>query len=134
MYIRFNDSNVKYHCEIEKRGDDVKVMFHDEFLPDTSGFRIYSDNGKLLGNYPEHCVIKESFSDGFLYTTELGESTDLEKVPTLGERLEEANKKIEELSIKLNETQEALDCTNNAMEELLFNYILAEEGGTEENE
>ena len=134
MYLCFNNSNQKYECTIIKMENDIKVIFHNEFVPNTNGFRVYSDAGKLLGNYPEHIVIKESFVDGFIYTTSGEEKEEIEVPKTLGERLEEANKKINNLNNKLEETQEALNCTNNAMEELLFNYILKEEETTTENE
>lgn len=134
MYLCFNNSNQKYECTIVKMENDIKVIFYNEFEPNTNGFRVYSEKGKLLGNYPEHKVIKESFVDGFIYATSKGEIEEVEAPKTLGERLEEANKKIDELNNELEETQEALNCTNNAMEELLFNYILKEEESTTENE
>lgn len=126
MFIRFNDSNQRYSCKVEKIENELKVTFNDEFEPNVSGFRVYSDAGKLLGSYPNHKIIKESYADGFLYSTE-NIQVETEEQKTLGERLEEANKKIEDL-------EEALDCTNSAMEELLFNYILKEEENTAENE
>lgn len=134
MYIRFNDSNRKYDCTIEKLENDIKVIFENEFEVNSSGFRIYSDAGKLLGSYPKHVVIKESFVDGFLYATLEGGKEEKEAPKTLGERLEEANKKINNLSNELKETKEALDCTNSAIEELLFNYVLKEEETITENE
>lgn len=127
MFIRFYDSNQKYICKIEKEENDIRVIFYEDYEQNTSGFRIYSDEGRLLGNYPNHIVIKESYADGFLFSTEEGEKEEVEEKKTLGEKLEEANRKIENL-------EEALDCTNNAIEELLFNYILKEEESTEENE
>lgn len=126
MFIRFNDSNQRYSCKVEKIENELKVTFNDEFEPNVSGFRVYSDAGKLLGSYPNHKIMKESYADGFLYSTE-NIQVETEEQKTLGERLEEANKKIEDL-------EEALDCTNSAMEELLFNYILKEEENTAENE
>lgn len=127
MFIRYNDSNQRYSCKVEKMENELKVTFIDEFEPNTSGFRVYSDAGKLLGSYPDHKIIKESYADGFLYSTEKKELAETKEQKTLGKRLEETNKKIEDL-------KEALYCTNSAMEELLFNYILKEEENTEENE
>lgn len=133
MFLRFNDSNKKYECKIEKLENDIKVIFYEDYEPNTSGFQIYSDDGKILGSYPDHKVIKQSFADGFLYSTSAEEECKDEPL-TLGKLLENSNKKIEELNKELNETKEALDCTNNAVEELLFNYILKEDGGNTSNE
>lgn len=134
MYLCFNNSNKKYECTIEKIESDIKVSFINEFEPNSSGFRIYSDTGKLLGSYQDHVVIKESFADGFTYSTTKEELGEVEEHKTLGERLEETNNEVDTLKHKLEETQEALNCTNNAMEELLLNYILKEEETIEENE
>lgn len=120
MFIRYNDSNQRYRCKVEKIENELKVIFSDEFEPNTSGFRVYSDAGKLLGNYPNHKIIKESYADGFLYSTEESEEMETKEAKTLGERVKEL--------------EEALDCTNSAMEELLFHYILKAEDNTDGNE
>lgn len=134
MFIRFNDSNQKYKCDIEKIENDIKVIFYEEYEANISGFRIYTDDGKLLGSYLEHVNIKESFVDGFLFSAEETKKEEAYEVKTFGKQLAEANKKIENLNDELHKTNEALSCTNNAIEELLFNYILKGEEITGTNE
>ncbi|MBE5875642.1 MAG: hypothetical protein E7290_01990 [Lachnospiraceae bacterium] len=121
MYIVFKDSNVKYECVLEKNDNDVRVTFMHEVISNTSGFIVYSDAGTKLGDYSDYKVIKESFADGFVFSTSVGEATKPENSLTLGQ-------KVELLEKELATAKEALEATNNAFESFLFDYILTEEG------
>lgn len=120
MYIVFKDSNIKHICEMEKNDNDVRVTFLKEVIANTSGFTVYSDAGTKLGDYADYKVIKESFADGFVFSTEIVESEEQINL-TLGQ-------KVELLEKELTTTKEALEATNNAFESFLFDYVLTEEG------
>lgn len=123
MYIIFKDSNIKHGCVLEKNDNDVKVTFLNEVIANTSGFTVYSDAGTKLGDYSNYKVIKESFVDGFIFSTAEGENVEQVNRITLGQ-------KVELLEKELATTKEALEATNNAFESFLFDYVLTEEGET----
>lgn len=120
MYLIYNNSTVKYDCLVNKENDNIIVTFKDEFEPNTNGFRIFMDNGKLLGDYSEYINIVDSHVDGFTYSKDKNKE-EYTKEKTLGEKLEDAQKKI-------NILEEQIKATSDAFEDFILNVYSKEEG------
>lgn len=122
VFLKFNNSSKKYECNVKKYEDCIKVYFDEEYEANTSGFCIYSESGRMMGDYSDYTFIKESYADGFVFS-KIKPIESSKEMPTLGKRLEEAAKRIEEQKEEITDLKKKLRCTNNALEELLFDYI-----------
>ena len=121
MYLVYTGTNKKHECTVENENGDVIVTFKGEFEPGTNGFCLYMDSGKLLGDYTEYTNIIESKVDGFTFSkTAKPEDSSTVEEKTLGQKLEETQREVEQL-------KEQLKITTAALEELKSETLKTEE-------
>lgn len=124
MYLLYTNSTVRYMCsDINYDNGNVKVTFENDFEACYDGFGIYLDNGKLLGDYSSYKTIADSGVDSLTFSKAAATDIEIIQEKTLGQKLVEAEKKIENL-------EKQLEVTNEALEQLIFDYM--EEENTDE--
>lgn len=124
MYLLYTNSTVRYMCsDINYDNGNVKVTFENDFEACYDGFCIYLDNGKLLGDYSSYKTIADSGVDSLTFSKAAVTDIEIIQEKTLGQKLVEAEKKIENL-------EKQLEVTNEALEQLIFDYM--EEENTDE--
>ena len=126
MYIKFNGNDTKFSCSIEWQNDDIRVIFDDEFEIGLDGFRCFTDSGKCVAKYDDYIYATVAYEDGYLFSREKQESK-AEIKESLGKQLEKAVEKIELLESELQTAKEALEQTDNMLEELLFKFSVDNE-------
>ena len=121
MYLIYNNSAKKYDCTVDANNGNIEVTFEEEFEANTTGFKLFLDNGKLIGDYSDYTNIVESKADGFTFSISGEEESNIPSEKTLGEKLEDAINKIDFL-------QRQVDMTNEALEEFILDvYSVSEE-------
>lgn len=123
MYLIYNnDFSVRYKCEASSNGNSITIKFDDDVFADTTGFKLYTDDGRLLGDYSayENIIAADSCSYTFASGSTNGSVSIPDKQPTTREQLESAQNEI-------NELKEQLNITNAALEELIVQLFTDQE-------
>ena len=126
MYLIYNnDFSVRYKCEASSNGNSITIKFDDDVFADTTGFKLYTDVGRLLGDYSNYKNIITSDSCSYTFTSGSGNESIPDKQPTTREQLENAQNEI-------NELKEQLNITNAALEELIVQLFADQEENDEQ--
>lgn len=113
MYIIFNNNTKKYSCSVSATENEIHITFDDEFDIETEGFKCYSDDGNLIGEYDDYTIVKQYFDDGVVFTT-----SDLHEEVKEEKKLSE---KVSELTDEVRRLKEAFNNIQNVVDELLLN-------------
>lgn len=120
MYLIYTNSTVRYMCrDINYDNGNIKITFENDFEACNDGFSIYLDNGKLLGDYSSYKTIIASGMDSLTFSKAVAADIEITQEKTLGQKLVEAENKIENL-------EKQLEITNEALEQLIFDYMEGE--------